>query len=367
MIDIENKEEIIDEESEFADEAKQEETKADSVEEAPAVEEAKEEAPAVEMQKEEEPEEEVSPSDFDYGEPTLKSIEEGRLNFFKTYRKVNMIKWAITAVIVIFILAAWILPGQTALFPEESWVYKNQVAITVVVLVLALIAMWLSSRMFKKKTDEEMKKYFHNYYTNTDSFVFGEAISNKEGNVDYKLDQQVMIDSNLYADIIKVGSRNCINFDYKGQHCVFSDCAAQIRGQKALQTVFVGKMLVTDNAWDGDDMIIYLKGNKRALPPTTLNYYELLEDSKYMVVYGSQTCKKFLTKKVRDALGQFKTNKTLVDVAISIRGGKTYIAMGYEDNLMILPMDKPFNPNPTVQFKNDIEKVFALLDAIRND
>lgn len=372
MIDIENKAkdeevvdaEVVDEESEFADETK-EETPA-PVEEAP-VEEAKEETPVVEMQKEEEPEETPAPADFEYSDQALRNIEEGRIAFFKKYKQVNMIKWVITAVILAFILAAWILPGQTALFPEDSWVYKNQVAITVVVLVLALGAMWLSSHMFKKQTDAEMKNYFNNYYQNTDEFVFGDAISNKEGNVDCKLDRQVMIDSNLYADIVKVGSRNCINFDYKGQHCIFSDCAAQIRGQKALQTVFVGKMLVTDTAWDGDDMIIYLKGNKRALPPTTLNYYELLEDSKYMVVYGSAMCKKFLTKRVRDALAQFKTNKTLVDLAISVRGGKLYIAMGYEDNLMILPMDKKFDPRPTEQFKGDAEKVFALLDAIRND
>lgn len=376
MIDVEKKveNEEVDEESEFADEVKEEEKPVEETptEEAPA----EEKEPVVEMQKEEEPAEvEEEPSldvqkdekgtvvGFGYPEDSLKKIEEGRGAFYKEYRKSNMIKWVITFVVIAIVLAVWIVPGQ---LPEDNYFRVYQLPFTIGALVVSLGGLWLSSFFFKKSTDSSMKKYFHNYYECTDSYVFGDKIYNKEGNVDCKLDQQVLIDSNLYADIYKVGSRNCINFDYAGQHCIFSDCAAQIRGQKALQTVFVGKLLVTDNNWEGDDMIIYLKGNKRALPPTTLNYYELLEDSKYMVVYGSITCKKFLTKKVRDALAQFKTNNTLVDLAISIRGGKTYIAMGYEDNLMILPMDKVFDPRPTMQFKKDTEKVFALLDAIAN-
>ena len=381
MIDIENKveneEEVAEEESEFADEIKEEEKPVEepkAEEEAPVAQE--EAAPAVEMQKEEEPAEaEEEPSldvqkddkgtvvGFGYPEESLKKIEEGRGEFYKTYRKSNMIKWVITFIVIAVVLAAWIVPGQ---FPEEHYLRVYQLQFTIGALVIALGGLWLSSFFFKRSTDASMKKYFHNYYECTDSYVFGDMIYNKEGDVDCKLDQQVLIDSNLYADIYKVGSRNCINFDRAGQHFVFSDCAAQIRGQKALQTVFVGKLLVTENNWEGDDMIIYLKGNKRALPPTTLNYYELLEDSKYMVVYGSITCKKFLTKKVREALAQFKTNNTLVDVAISIRGGKTYVAMGYEDNLMILPMDKVFDPRPTMQFKKDIDKVFDLIDAIEN-
>jgi hypothetical protein len=128
-------------------------------------------------------------------------------------------------------------------------------------------------------------------------------------------------------------------------------------------TCFVGKYLSVPNTNEGAEIIIYLKGNKRALPPTTLDSYEVLEDSKTMVVYGPANGKKLLTHPVREALKAISTDAVLVDLAISVRKGMTYYAMGYEDSLMVLPMDKPFNPAPTSELKENLHQVFALIDA----
>jgi hypothetical protein len=38
--------------------------------------------------------------------------------------------------------------------------------------------------------------------------------------------------------------------------------------------------------------------------------------------------------------------------------------MGYEYDLMVLPLEKPFNPAPTKQHQEDMTKIFDLLDAI---
>ena len=383
MTDEENKVEEIKEETEVdAKEDEDEFTDVKPVEEAPKAEETQAaeekiepEQPAVEMNVAEEESIKSAAEEFQvqeikdakgkvvsytYPDEKLEAIDKSRCDFFGEYKKTNVIKWIVTIVLLALIVACWLIPTYvTAL--------KNyQMYITIGGLVISLIGLWLMSFLIKRKTDAAMKAYFHVYYEKSDEYVYGDLIENKTGDVDQKLDQQVMVDANLYDNIYKVGSRNCVNFDYNHHHVVFADAAAQIKGQKALQTVFVGKFLMTDNDWDGDDLIIYLKGNKRALPPTTLKYYELLEDSKYMVAYGPKTAKKFLTKKVRDALSEIKTNKTLVDVAISIRKGKTYIALGYEDDLMILPMDKPFNPSATMQLKEDTKKVFNLLDAINS-
>lgn len=375
MIDEDNKVEApVDEDDGFTDAAPVEEPK---IEEAPVVEEPKEvEQPAIEMNVQEEDHSKSAAEEFHvdvekndkgvivgytYPDEKLQYIEDKRKEFYKGYRKTSTIKWAVTIGLLCIIVACWIFPSQ---FPEDSFIYKNQMIVTVIGLVVALVGLWLMSHFIKKKTDAGMKAYFKAYYEKSDEYVYDGMIENKVGDVDTKLDAQTMIDANLYENIYKVGSRNCINFDYNNKHFVFADSAAQIRGQKSLVTVFVGKFLVTDNDWTGDDLIIYLKGNKRALPPTTLHYYELMEDSKYMVVYGPKTGKKFLTKKVKDALAEIRTNKTLVDVAISVRAGKTYIALGYEDDLMVLPLDKPFNPSATMQLKEDTKKVFNLIDAI---
>jgi hypothetical protein len=80
---------------------------------------------------------------------------------------------------------------------------------------------------------------------------------------------------------------------YKGKAIVMADAAGQINGQKSLQTCFVGKFIAVPNTNEGAEIIIYLKGNKRALPPTTLDQLQVLEDSKTMVVYGPPTARRF--------------------------------------------------------------------------
>ena len=50
-------------------------------------------------------------------------------------------------------------------------------------------------------------------------------------------------------------------------------------------------------------------------------------------------------------------------MALTVNEKGLFLAMGYEDDLMVLPLDKPFNPQPTIQNKEDIEKVLNLVDA----
>lgn len=88
-----------------------------------------------------------------------------------------------------------------------------------------------------------------------------------------------------------------------------------------------------------------------------------IEDSHTMVVYGQSTGKRVLTKTVRNALSKIRTNDTLVDLAISIKPGKTYYAFGYDDNLMVLPLEKAFNPAPTEELGADMKLVLNLVDA----
>jgi uncharacterized membrane protein (DUF485 family) len=354
----------VEEESDFADEAK---PVSAPVEEKP-VEEKKPEQPKVDLFAEKEAPEapaEVAPAKgkapevkYDYVDEDLQAIETARVNFFKIYKKQNLIKWIVTGIILVAILGTWLgvtLTGNGT---------QNWATVTILVVVaVAVIGLGVYSVMFRKKLDKAMKGYFADYYTHNNHYVFGDQISSLTGTVDDKLDAAMFNAAGLYKNVAKVGSRDCLHFVYKGKSIVMADAAGQINGQKSLQTCFVGKFIAVPNANEGAEIIIYLKGNKRALPPTTLDNYQVLEDGKTMVVYGPADGKKILTHAVREALAAIDTDATLVDVAISVKRGMTYIAMGYEDNLMVLPMDKPFNPAPTMELKKNMSQVFALIDA----
>jgi uncharacterized membrane protein (DUF485 family) len=354
----------VEEESDFADEAK---PVSAPVEEKP-VEEKKPEQPKVDLFAEKEAPEapaEVAPAKgkapevkYDYVDEDLQAIETARVNFFKIYKKQNLIKWIVTGIILVAILGTWLgvtLTGNGT---------QNWATVTILVVVaVAVIGLGVYSVMFRKKLDKAMKGYFADYYTHNNHYVFGDQISSLTGTVDDKLDAAMFNAAGLYKNVAKVGSRDCLHFVYKGKSIVMADAAGQINGQKSLQTCFVGKFIAVPNVNEGAEIIIYLKGNKRALPPTTLDNYQVLEDGKTMVVYGPADGKKILTHAVREALAAIDTDATLVDVAISVKRGMTYIAMGYEDNLMVLPMDKPFNPAPTMELKKNMSQVFALIDA----
>ena len=301
-----------------------------------------------------------SPVTYDYGDERLSNIEKDRDIFYHQYKKSNIWKYSVSAFCIAVIIIGYVLPLSI-----EAW-KSYQMPITLSVLAAGVLGLGIFSYVSRKKIEVKMKDYFHKFYENTNAYVFSNPeVKNFAGAVEDKLPTEIFNAAGLYKDVTQVGSRASYQFDYKGLGCAISDAAGQTRGKKgALNTVFVGKFVQAPNTYKGGACIVYLKGNKRALPPTALGDYNLIEDHRDMVVYGETGAKRALTKKVRAAIAKFQTNDILCDMAISIKEGQTYIALGYEDTLMVLPMDKPFNPTPTMQYKGDMAKVFNLIGAL---
>jgi hypothetical protein len=375
----------VEKDSDFADEEKPVPVPEEKKEEAKPAEEVKPVEPQVNLYKEEEViEEPVQPATevkeepatekptekgkdkkkevitYVYGDASLAAIEEDRKTFFGQYKKSNIWKYAVSGICIALIIVGYILPTQIAAWKAYS------MPITLSVLAVGVLGLGIFSFFSRKKIEAKMKDYFKKFYDNTNRYVMTDPdIKDINGSVDDKLAPEVFNDAGLYHNVVSVGSRASLNFVYKGLNCAIADAAGQTKGAKgALSTVFVGKFVQFPNNYEGGTCIVYLKGNKRALPPTALGDYKLIEDKRDMVVYGEEGAKRALTKKVRDAIAQIKTNETLCDVSIVIKSGKTYVALGYEDSLMVLPMEKPFNPAPTTQFKGDFAKILSLVDAL---
>ena len=329
-------------ESDFADEAKKSE---------PAVPEKAPEQPLEEKSVEEKPKEEPKqpePSSYTYDDANLQSIETARQAFLKSYKKENMKRWIVSIAVLAIIIAAWIIPTLIEAMASYS------LYVTLSVVAVAIVALGIYSYFMRKKLDEGVKGYFKEFYNLTSAYVFGEGVSDVSGSVDDKIAEADFTKCGLYKDIFKVGSRASIAFSYHGMKCGIADCAAQTKGHKALETSFVGKFLHADNNYDGPTIDLYFKGNDRALPPTAVKDLGVIEDDKVMAVYGPEEAKKLLTLKFRSLLKKIQTNRILVDVAISIQPGETFFCIGYEDDLMVLPLQKPFNPAPTQRYKADL-------------
>lgn len=345
------------EESDFADEIKP--AVAPVPEEVPEEPEEKidlyasEEEAAPAEEKVEEPKNDL------YDDEHLENIERNRQEFYKHYSKFNFVKWIVTAVSILLIICGWLIPNAIDALKDASMI------IAIACCGTGLVTLLIFNSIFKKKMTVRMNHYFREYYANTNAYVFDESITDIQGSIDNKLDEAEFKECDLYKDVSKVGSRACYTFKKGEKVFKIADAAAQVVVGKAMGTAYVGKFLITSNNYEGSDILIYFKGNKRALPPTNLAGRKVFSDSKNIVIYGDKGTEKVITEKVREALGKFHTNKTFVDMAIAIRAGKTFYAMGYEDDLMVINLDKPFNPNPTKQFKEDFAKVMALAELLK--
>ena len=363
MTDIEEKKnDEVEEESDFADEIKP------AAEPAPAPEVPEEPEDQIDLHSEEaeEPEEAKEPAPapakgkitIEYPDENLGKVELARQDFYKVYRKSNILKWIVTAVCLLLIVCGWLIPNAIEALKEYSMM------IALIACGVGLVALLVFNYFWRKIVQTAMNRYFREYYEHTNAYVF-QYVNNIEGSIDNKIEDDELRNCNLYKDIGKVGSRATYTFEYKGKTIKVSDAAAQVVAGKALHTVFVGKYLYTTNEYKGSDILIYFKGNKRALPPTNLAGRKVFSDSKNIVIYGDKGTEKVITAKVREALNEFKTNKTFVDMAISIREGMTYFAMGYEDDLMVIALEKPFDPKPTVQYAGDFRKVLKLIELLK--
>lgn len=354
-------------EDEFLDERPEEEPVPEAVEEPAPIEEApSEEVAPEEVEEVEEPEPVHEKKErYDYSDPRLEAIENGRILWNKGYRKISAIKLIVALVVLVLIVLGWVIPTTTM---KDAGAVPLYIALGVA--GVGIIAVLIFSIVQKRYDKAGIAKYFGVYYDNLNAYAFdGLGIDDIQGNYDSKITGEEISASGLYPGADTSGSRENITFTYKGMDCAMADVAIQKASSKGLRTVFVGKYLRTHNNLHPDcegNLIIYFKGNDRAIPPLAIEGLTPIESNKRYAVYGSAPLKKLLTHKFKEALAQIRTNSLLVDVAISITEGRTYWALGYEDDLMVLPNREPFDPHYVEQYKEHI-RMFLDMALLLNE
>lgn len=324
----------------------------------------------LEEKKDEEALEEVSPEaeeaveekleetqPISYTSSFLETIEEARGVFLKTYRFQNTLRWIVS----LFSIAAVVF-GCVGI-PNMIGGTGGTVAM-VSILVGALAITILFSVFSKKYLRKKMREYFDLYYQNVNQHVFGELVADLKPQFPGKIPQEAFIDNNLYKDVVDVGSRGLTEFVYNNIPVAVVDAAAQSRKDKRLVPLYVGKYLYAASNYSFDEpTYIYFKGDKRALPPNHLEDVKVVHDDKKMTIYcNSDAWKKVINKEVKSILQSIEMNKELVDLSISLQKGRVFVCMGYDDPLMVLPLQNQFDPKPTEIFKKDVVKVLKLIE-----
>lgn len=306
------------------------------------------------------PEEEVKP--IEYSAKPLEEIEQERQKFFKTFRIQNTLKWIISVICIAAIVIGCIVVPNVIIDNDNL-----KTGLMLGIVVVALAGTFGYSVFTKRSMNGKMKKYFNFYYKKVNEFAmdqegFSEPVLQEPG----KIDIDLFRDTNLYKDIVDVGSRGLTEFEYNGIPMRIVDCAGQIKDDKRMRPVFVGKLLHCATKYLGEQsIVIYFKGNERALPPTNVSELKVVEDNtKYVIYSNSADVKKIVKPAIKKMLDGIEMNKVLVDLAISMHDGKIFVCFGYDDPLMVLPLQNQFDPRPNEQFKKDLGKVIKVVEAL---
>lgn len=329
------------------------------------VEEKKEEPePEPEMEEEPEPEEEREPEkdSYEYESESLEKIETARQVWIQKFKKSSRIKTIVSIVALLAILSAWLVP--TLLIKDQGLL---PMYIGLGAAVVGAIGLFVYNAFNRKKDQTLIHEYFIAFYQGLNDYtLLGNGVESYEGKVEDRISQEEFDAANLYPEARQIGSRDNVVFSYQGMDCALADAAAQKDSGKGLVTCFVGKYLRTHNNLElsEEGLTVYFKGGKRALVPASLADKTTLAKEKKVEFYGDPSDKKkIMTEKVRSAMSEIKTNKLLCDATIVFKSGKTYFFLGYEDDIMVLPSEKPFNPKYVMEYKQQLKTIldFALL------
>lgn len=293
---------------------------------------------------------------YQYDSEYLESIEQTRSQFLKKYRMQNILKWVVSILCLGIVVFCWVALPNILGKREDNL----SLILAIVVSVVTIIIVFGYSFLIKRLLNKKMKSYFAMYYTNVTNYVFDESLFKDVFlNSDGKIEDIQFIENDLFQDVYQVGSRGVISFKYKDIEMTICDCAGQIKDQKSLKPVFVGKYLMAPCSYAEEDPIfIYLKGDQRSIPPTNLGEVKTVFDDSVMGIYSNNPkWSKTMTMKVKRALSKIKVNKYLIDVSISIKKGRVCVCLGYDDALMVLPLEHSFNPAPNAAYKRELPDV----------
>ena len=207
---------------------------------------------------------------YDYSDENLLAIEAARRKWNSDYRVGSIVKVGISMLCLAAIIVGWIVP--TTVMGSEAGQVPLFIALGLA--GASLVIMFVTSFFNKKRANRLIATYFHDFYTPFDKYAFGGLpVENIQGDVDTKITKEEFEGGKAFRATHTVGSRNALTFTYKGVDAAIADAASQEEKKaRGLVTTFVGKFLRMHNDLpiSDDGLIIYIKGNDRAIPPTKI-------------------------------------------------------------------------------------------------
>ena len=317
-------------------------------------------------------EETVENKEKDYSKPVYIESEEALFNNIETRQKAfseffNGNKKTSTIILVVFVV---LMVAAVFLLGKLEGVF---LPVIVGLIVVYFVILFIFSNKSKTQLNENADRLIDEFFLDLDSYVTqNEAFSDLTFDSHRKLDEEEIKKVRLVKDINHVGGRDVIrgkifDNDFSAGDVLIKTLETDEEGTSKHYIVFLGKMFIIEKSLTSEGRaIIYLKG-KGANGPTDIDDLQKVEGllSEKYDVYSSFDLTNIVNSKVKDILEQFENNEMLLDMFISIDTERVEFGFSYSDAVMRVPLVEELNRESITQYKQDVERMIAILAAIK--
>lgn len=293
--------------------------------------------------------------------PLKEDVEDRRLDLYAAYTKTRRTSnWMMGGVVLV------VIGAMALLLVNKDWSKIVGYSFAGV----ALLGLVIFSLITKNKFPAKSREYIRFITTRIDREIFSNSefqdvkvdLNEKYNLTDFGLDK-------VYKGVADIGSRNIVKGLYRengfscGELALY--CTKQ-EGRKTMRVVaFIGKYLNLQNTLHFEGRyILTFKGEKDTDLPTDIEDLVELHNQDNFVVYGPEGSDytKDIPNKYISALKNIKVSNHLLNLNVVLWAGHTGVYLSYDDPVVAIPFDKPFDDTPQQEFK---EHLLAVLEAER--
>ena len=292
---------------------------------------------------------------MDYGEV----IEKARLDFIKSYKVSRRNSYIAMGVVFLFAVASVI------------FITLNQVAFKIVgwsLVGAAVLGMLIYYIVTRNSLPNKTKEYIAVVNENLNKQNFSNSlITEARTDKAEKMDLADVLTDSLYKNLNNIASRNVVNGRYDGRTFKVADVGLYSGVGRNRLAVFVGKYVAMPNDVHFEGRyIINIRGEKPVDLPTDTDDLVELVNKDDLIIYGKDGNKPAsdLGKEFINSVKEIRLNKTLLNFNLVIWGGHSSAYLSYEDSIMTLPFDKPFDRDANEVFHKNLVDVLEMFNLL---
>ena len=281
-----------------------------------------------------------------------KVIEDARLDLFNSYSKSRRISNILMFAVVAAICGIMFM------------IISNNDVLRIIGYCLAgalILGMILYYALTRKNLPNKVKTYVPLVTKALNDKMFADSkFAGIETNEEEKLAMDDLVGDGVYVEANGINSRNVVRGTFKEHHFLYAEAALMRPSTRKQQVppLFVGRYISVPNQMKFDGRIILVfKNPKQPLDlPNAISDLVALEDKEDFTVYGPEgtNYRSLIGNNVIDRLQKLQIEGHLLNVNVVFWGGHTAAYLSYDDAILSVPFDKPFDKDGYEKSLNDL-------------